>query len=363
MPFPWARVASLATALLLLSATVLLYNRASYREFVRYVTRGMVERAGIVMFSRNGRVTSVNRRASELLLLPRDMKTGMLNGLLAQPSFAALRVEFAKVKDGKLSRAVADVVLDVDGVARTFRAALSRLRLGGYLLSLEDLAAVEYARRVAAWGPVAQRLAHGIKTPLSTIRLTAQTMEDKDPDGAKVIEEEVDRLAKMTDGFVRLADFEPLRLEAKDINTVVRRVLGELGVASLHGIELKLDLAERLPAVQLDEEQVVRALGNLVSNAIQAMQGKGRLAVSTRRTDAAAEVVVTVADSGPGIPSEYQAKLFQPFFTHGKADGSGLGLTIVRKVAEDHGGRVEVESEPGKGAEFRLVLPVRTAPS
>ncbi len=357
LPFPWPWAASTATALLLLAATALLYSRASYREFVRYVTRGMVERAGIVMFSSRGRVTSINKRATELLVLPKGVRTGVLEGLLTQPSFASLRAEFPKVKEGRLPRAVADVVLEVDGVQRTFRAALSRLRLGGYLLSLEDLAAVEYARKVGAWGPVAQRLAHGIKTPLSTIRLTAQAMEGVDPDGAKVIEEEVDRLAKMTDGFMRLADFEPPRLEAKDINAVVRRALDELGVASLRDIELKLDLAEGLPAVQLDEEQVVRALGNLVNNAVGAMGGKGRLAVATRRAESAAEVVVAVTDSGPGIPPDYLAKLFQPFFTR-KAGGTGLGLTIVRKVAEDHGGRVEVESEPGKGATFRFVLPV-----
>ncbi len=238
------------------------------------------------------------------------------------------------------------------------------MRFGGIFLSLEDLSAAEYARRVSAWGPVAQRLAHGIKTPLSTIRLKAQQMEEEGVAEAATIQQEADRLSRMTDGFMRLASFEPLSLAEEDLNEVIQRVVGEQGIGLVEGLELKLDLASDLPKIRIDEEQVVRALANLVNNALAAMADRGVLTIRTRMlrsgepSAAGGErLVVEVSDTGPGIPEEYRAKLFQPFFTR-KPGGTGLGLTIVKKTVEDHGGTIEVESEAGKGTTFRIFLPV-----
>ena len=119
---------------------------------------------------------------------------------------------------------------------------------------------------------------------------------------------------------------------------------------------MKLDLQPDLPLLDLDEEQMDRALANLVTNAVAAMPGKGALTIRTRAVSDGTHVALEVADTGPGIPEEYRAKLFQPFFTR-KQGGTGLGLTIARKVVQDHGGTIEVESELGKGSTFSIVLP------
>jgi len=356
-PFPWAGVsAGLAVLLAFAGIGFVLIGRQHRRE-MRGMARGLVQRAGVVELDRRGRVLAANDLARGLLGLVGDWERQDLLTSLTAPEFGSLRQMLGSLLAGKERRAACEVVLPYEGAARTYRAVVSRVRFGGFFLSLEDLSAAEYARRVGAWGPVAQRLAHGIKSPLSTIRLTAQQMEESpSPEGAKVIEAEVERLSKMADGFMRLASFEPLKLEPRDLNQLVERVVEERGIRLRPDIELKLELQPGLPPVNLDEEQMARALANLVDNAVTAMNGRGGLTIQTRLSDDGRQVVVEVSDTGPGIPEEYRAKLFQPFFTR-TPGGTGLGLVIVKKTVEDHGGTVEVESQVGRGTTFRVLLP------
>ncbi len=357
-PFPWHVVSGALAAVLLLGGVFLIYTRRSYREQIRYFARGLVQKAGIVELDRRGRVTSANDYARELLGIGKESKTTDIREFLSGQEFRSLQDALERVIAGKDKQASCELALKREGTVKSYLAKVSRMRFGGYLLSLEDLSAVEYARRVAAWGPVAQRLAHGIKTPLSTIRLTAQQLEEEgDSETGKVIQEEVDRLSKMTDGFMRLANFEPLKFESKDLNRIVERVLEEQGVEMQPELEVNLQLRAGLPSVRVDEEQIARALANLVNNAVSAMKGKGVLTIATRLAEGDKRIEIAVSDTGPGIPEAYLPKLFLPFFTR-KPGGTGLGLSIVKKVVEDHGGSVEVESKVGEGTTFRVFLPV-----
>jgi signal transduction histidine kinase len=355
-PFPWATLSAVLAGLLGIAGSSMVYSRRAHRRQMRGLARGLVQRAGMVELDRRGRVLAANDYARQLLGLEGDWEKQALLGNLTAPEFAPLRDALQRLFAGSERQSAVELQLAIEGGVRTFRARAVRVRFGGFFLSLEDLSAAEYARRVSAWGPVAQRLAHGIKTPLSTIKLKAQQMEEEGVAEAAMIKQEADRLSRMTDGFMRLASFEPLRLEPKDLNAVVRRVVEEQGVALMTGITLKLDLSPNLPPVGLDEDLLARALANLVNNAVTAMEGKGELTLRTRLARDGGQVVVEVADTGPGIPEEYRAKLFQPFFSR-KPGGTGLGLAIVKKTAEDHGGTVEFESDVGKGAMFRILLP------
>jgi signal transduction histidine kinase len=107
----------------------------------------------------------------------------------------------------------------------------------------------------------------------------------------------------------------------------------------------------------LDVEKMVRVFYNLAGNSADAMKDGGILTVSTRKRDN--NLIIEVSDSGDGIPEEIRAKIFEPFFTHGKRHGTGLGLAIVKKIIDDHQGRLEVDSEVGKGTTMRMVLPLR----
>jgi len=122
------------------------------------------------------------------------------------------------------------------------------------------------------------------------------------------------------------------------------------------GIELVRDYADDLPPVQLDPAQFAQAVQNLVLNAVQALDRDGRITVATA-THADRGVALTVADDGPGIPDDVQNKIFEVFFTT-RESGTGLGLNIVSRIVEEHGGTLTVDSRPGEGAAFRIQLPL-----
>src|SRR5262249_46780460 len=123
-------------------------------------------------------------------------------------------------------------------------------------------------------------------------------------------------------------------------------------------VRIETALASDLPAVSADRDLLGRALGNLVANALEAMPEGGTLSVRTR--PAPDGVAVEVADTGPGLTEEQRTGLCTPYYTP-KKGGTGLGLAIVQGIVSDHGGRIEVESTPGQGTPFVLVLPVAAA--
>jgi two-component system NtrC family sensor kinase len=128
-----------------------------------------------------------------------------------------------------------------------------------------------------------------------------------------------------------------------------------------------LDLADDVPATWADGHQMQQVVVNLLANAIQAMrpiETPRRLTITTRLERAPARICVEIADSGPGIPSEVQARIFEPFFTtKPQGEGTGLGLSLCRRTLEEHDGTITVESEVGRGATFRLELPVAERPA
>jgi signal transduction histidine kinase len=134
------------------------------------------------------------------------------------------------------------------------------------------------------------------------------------------------------------------------------------GKASRGQVEVHVDVPDRLPRIHGDEHQLTQLFTNLLINAYEAMGGQGRIAVSAEavRLDNGADgrdaVKIEFADNGPGIPSEVAEKVFSPFFTT-KAQGSGLGLSIVRKIVDAHDGRIDVESSAARGTTFTVYLP------
>jgi signal transduction histidine kinase len=126
----------------------------------------------------------------------------------------------------------------------------------------------------------------------------------------------------------------------------------------LGNIRLDLNLDPNLPAIQADPEQIKRALQNLVLNAMDAMSNGGTLRLATRQYNNT--VILEVSDTGQGLTKEECDRLFTPYYTT-KHHGTGLGLAIVQSVVSDHGGTISVESQPGRGATFRIELPVAQA--
>lgn len=236
--------------------------------------------------------------------------------------------------------------------------------------------------RLAEIGAMTGGLAHEIKNPLSSIGLNAQLLAeglndlpiDADAKGrltrrVGALRREVDRLKDILGDFLKFAGALRLDPRATDINTVVDELADFfMPQSEAAGVRLRTDLAPGALVAPLDATHFKQALLNLMLNALQAMNptgaprpGAGELIIRTERIPAspngAPHAAVHVIDTGPGIPAETLEKIFTPYFTT-KSGGSGLGLPTARRIIEEHGGSLEVHSEPNRGTDFTITLPM-----
>ncbi|HYG69161.1 MAG TPA: ATP-binding protein, partial [Anaeromyxobacteraceae bacterium] len=221
------------------------------------------------------------------------------------------------------------------------------------------------AERIAAWREVARRLAHEIKNPLTPIAMSVETLREaldrKRPDfpelfaeGSQAISEEVRRLKRIVDEFSRFARLPAPELAPVAPEELVGAVLA-LYPAPPPGVTIAREVEDGLPAVAADRDQLLQVLLNLVRNGLDAMPRGGTLRLAARRDGA--DVAFAVADTGTGIAAADLPRVFEPYFTT-KEGGTGLGLAIAQRIAEEHGGRLEVESTPGTGTTFTLRVPI-----
>ena len=164
-------------------------------------------------------------------------------------------------------------------------------------------------------------------------------------------------MVDVSNDFLRFARIKDLKLEPADLAELVDELVDFFGpTARGSGIEIKLYLPADLPRLALDRELFKQALLNLMLNAQQAMPDGGTLTVQAEARDG--ELCLALIDTGPGMAPEVLAKVFRPFFST-KSGGSGLGLATTRKIVEAHGGRIEVQSEVGRGTKFTICLPAK----
>ncbi|RNC69159.1 MAG: sensor histidine kinase [Desulfuromonadales bacterium] len=228
---------------------------------------------------------------------------------------------------------------------------------------------MERADRLASMGEMAAGIAHEIKNPLAGIAaamtIIHEDYSDDDPRKEIIAEviAQVNRLDKTVNDLLFFGKPTPPEPAYADINDILRKtLLFALQHKGGKNIDKRLDLVEGLPAIFVDPKQVQQVFLNLILNAIQAMQAEGgtlTVASSLATADGATWVRATITDTGSGIPEPIIGKIFTPFFTT-KAQGTGLGLAICHKLITQHGGRIAVTSEGGKGTMFTIDLPVPT---
>lgn len=220
------------------------------------------------------------------------------------------------------------------------------------------------AERVAAWEQIARSLAHEIKNPLTPISMAIETLlrayDRQHPqferffrEGTATVLEEVERLKRLATEFGEFARWPKPMLSPAHPDELIRSAAA-LYASLPEGVTVVVEPAEGLPDVVVDRDQIQRALVNLVKNALEAMDGPGRIVLRAVAGDGG--VVLEVQDSGPGVPDEVRERLFEPYLTT-KAEGTGLGLAIVQRIASEHGGHVDAVNSPGGGATFRLWVP------
>ena len=352
------------TGLVAIGAGATVAVSSSYRSEMNSAIKGLVRGAAVVRLTAAGRVKSMNRAAAELFgpgVRARGLGFADLcasQGITGLDSFVG---DGLKAGEPGLSSELT-VSNPGTGKERNMLARLVRVRRG-FLLTVEDVAAVEYLRRVESWVPAARSLAHRIKSPLTTLKLLVRQVEKRHAvadsataEDMAAMKEEIDRLSKMTDGFMRMLRFDPPRRRPAELRLILDRALGRLPALQQAGMALVQEIPAGLPAVLADEEQLAVALANVIENAVAAMSGKGTLSIRARIATGARQVELQVTDTGVGMSEESRNRVFEPYYTT-KRGGTGLGMAITHKIIEENGGEITVESEVGRGTTVLFRLP------
>lgn len=337
--------------------------------------------AGVIGLNDEGRVDFMNRSAIRLLGLVDQRDTGL--------SLSAVVPEFSALFE-RLTSTVAETVQEEIKITRIgkqenllVRMATRRTAEGvleGHVVAFDDVTQLVSAQRLAAWGDVARRIAHEIKNPLTPIQLSAERIKRKfskhlDEDDAASLDQmtavvirQTNDLRRIVDEFSQFARMPEPETRIEDVAKLLRDAV-TLQKAGQPGRVFDVTIPEQEVPAELDATMIGQAFTNLIKNAgeaIESLEEKGapeghvpELRIRMRTTPGA--VCIEIADNGIGLPVD-RAKLFEPYVTT-REKGTGLGLPIVKKIVEEHGGTLElVDAEPfsdgaHRGAMARLILP------
>lgn len=332
--------------------------------------------AGVLAIDSDGDVAAVNQRALEILQFDEKMIIGH-NAIDVLSSVNEARgeevVRILKELASKRTRALErDLTVQQAGLPVTYRLSGTSIRNEegrelGVVLLFNDVSELIQAQKLNAWKDLARTVAHEIKNPLTPIKLSAQQLASAKKSGSKALEEQfeialaniiknADRLDALASEFSRFGRLPQKEMIPVDITSVLSEALEPcLSGATAAGIEIVKNFDSSLPHISGDPESLLRMMGNLINNAMEAMPKGGVLTVSAGVNEDSM-VAISVEDTGEGIKQELKDSLFKPYVTS-KAGGTGLGLVVVKEVVSSHDGELTVTSEPGRGTIFTITFP------
>ncbi len=326
--------------------------------------------SGVIFLERSGRIATINNAACSMLNQSRADIVGKGHKQLLEKiksNELASMVKTLEERDFKSTEKEIHVYIDGRPVdLRVYITILkdSKSNFIGILVVFDDLTEIITAQRALAWQEVAKRITHEIKNPLTPIKLSIERLmkkwDEKAKDfgevlrgSSKTIIREVDSLRNLVDEFSRFGKMPKINLESININLIIEELV-EL-YSNVRNIKI-ITFLQETPEIDVDREQLKRALINLIDNAIQAKTE--RIWLNTSYAPALEIVRIKVVDEGTGIREEDKDKLFLPYFST-KKEGMGLGLAIVSTIISKHRGYIRVKDNEPKGTQFIIELPVR----
>lgn len=357
-------------ALLVLGTIAALAMRYLHVQSIYFNLVGVPSSHGVIVLSRTQRVTQMNGSARELLGISSYIPLGRhigeyitrdeLRGVIA-----LLRRLFI---DGESFEQRIDIDTGEGSRALTFRGRTMLTRAGfrgGYLLLVEDVTSTIAQERLINWASVAHHIAHEMKTPLGTVRMTAEMLRDRlsangrDEEYLRAttrILRQSERLREIVDDLLTVARTESLQRSRADFSLLIASLAHDYREYLPSNVSLEVTISGEDHRCLIDVQQVTVAIRNLLDNARHAIGGRddGHIRINVDENDV--DVMLAVEDNGVGMTAETLASLFQPFYSE-REDGSGIGTVIIKRVFEAHGGAVSVASSPGHGTKFEVRIP------
>jgi two-component system, sporulation sensor kinase E len=341
------------------------------QDYTQSILRSVT--SGVVTVGPDASVATVNPAAERILGIAEDAVTARALPVLFRDD-GGLTADVRKVLEGRIPRTMHDLrLVTVEGKVVHAQVSVSRMRdVGGRKLgavvTIEDVSDIKAltdqlirADRLAAMGELTAGVAHEVRNPLGIIRASVQLMEDAEcsrervSEAAEVIKQEIDRLDRVIKALLDFGRPAPPTMRAVSVSQVLEDVaLFSRTFASRAHVQIVEEYSDTAPDVVADPEQLKQVFVNLISNAVQAMPGGGTLTIETGAKEGF--VFVRFTDTGPGISDGVRDKIFDPFVST-RDEGTGLGLTIVHRIVDEHDGHIEVTSEPGAGTAFTVWLP------
>ena len=357
----------------LIAASTLIDER---RVFTEAVLSGVP--AGVIGIDAQGRITVFNASAAKLLEGSSEQAVDQLVGEPFESIIPELAPVMADARESRSRMIQSQITLRRHGPERIYNIRVtseaSTAGAQNFVVTLDDITELVSAQRTSAWADVARRIAHEIKNPLTPIQLSAERLkrkygrvitQDRDifDQCTDTIVRQVEDIKRMVDEFSSFARMPKPRLQEDDLSACIRQVLFLMRVGHPE-VAMVEHMPQNVVMARFDRRLLSQALTNIVKNATEGIaaaheRGEAPQIDVSLSVDEADIVSIDVVDNGKGFPQESRQKLLEPYVTT-RSEGTGLGLPIVAKILEDHGGGIELLDAPvGQGARVRLWFPLR----
>jgi two-component system nitrogen regulation sensor histidine kinase NtrY len=330
--------------------------------------------SGVIALNSQGEIIDINPEAERMLSVnARQVTNKPILDVLSENHYREISQLIEKAYKTKFKIMEKELNFKIKGKILNLATKVTHIKnpvnnkFSGLLVVLTDLTALMKAQRMLVWREVAKRIAHEIKNPLTPIQISSQrilkALELPDNQFRKIVEDSLNIILQETESITNLAKefslyarLPEVNFTKGDINQILENLISVY--SSIYTtIEFKANLDVEIPAlVKMDTEQMKRIFVNLIDNAVDAMNKKGVVEISSKYVKGTQFIKVEIGDNGPGISDEDKEKLFTPYFSR-KTGGTGLGLAIAHAIIEEHNGQISVRDNTPQGTRFIIEIP------